>query len=70
MPDHLSLSFVNKLTLCAERGLKSTDQRFSEAAVTPDSLITVKSHSLTTSAPTRSGAVPNASSGISRLKVH
>ncbi len=33
-PDHTSLNFINKLSLCVEAGLTSTDQRFSEAAVT------------------------------------
>ncbi len=41
-PDHISLIFINKLSLCAEPGLKSTDQRFSEAAVAFDSVMIAK----------------------------
>ncbi len=41
-PDHLSLNLFNKPSVCAEPVLKSTDQRFSEAAVTLDSVITTK----------------------------
>ncbi len=40
---HISLNFINKPSLCAEPGLKSTDQRFSEAVNAHDSLITLKS---------------------------
>ncbi len=36
-PDHISLNFINKPSLCAESGLKSSDQKFSEAAVARDS---------------------------------
>ncbi len=50
MPNHISHNFINKLSLCAELGLMSTEQRFSEAAVEPDSLIAVESCSLTTPA--------------------
>ncbi len=46
----MSLNFRNKLWLCAESGLKSTDERFSEAAVALDSVITAKSRSLMTPA--------------------
>ncbi len=49
-PDHISLNFINKPSLCAEPGLKSTDQRFSEATVKLDSVITAKSRSLATPA--------------------
>ncbi len=42
-PDHISLNFINKTSLCEEPGLKSTDQRFSEAAITRDSEINAKS---------------------------
>ncbi len=48
--DHISLNFINKPSLCAEPGLKSTDQRFSEAAVAFDSVITARSCSLMTPA--------------------
>ncbi len=54
MPDHISLDFINKPSLCAEPGLKSTDQRFSEAADTLDSEITTKSHRFATPAVLRS----------------
>ncbi len=47
-PDYISLNFINKLLLYAERGLKSTDQRFSEAAVAFDSVIPAKSCPLMT----------------------
>ncbi len=50
MPDHVSLNSINKISLCAELCLRSTDHRFSEAAVTLDSVITVKCHSLATPA--------------------
>ncbi len=43
MPDHFSFNFINKLSLCAEPDLKSTDRRFSEVAVALDFVITVKS---------------------------
>ncbi len=45
-PDHISLNFINKLSFCAEPGLKSTDQMFSEAAVALNSGIITKSHCL------------------------
>ncbi len=45
-PVHISLNFINKSSWCAESDLKSTDQRFSEAAVTLDSIITAKFRSL------------------------
>ncbi len=49
-PDDVSLNFKSKLSLCAEPDLKWTDQRFSEAAVALDSVITTKSRSLVTPA--------------------
>ncbi len=48
MPDHISLNFINKPSLCTEPCLKSTDQRFSEAADALNSVITAKSCGLTT----------------------
>ncbi len=50
MPDHISLDFIHKTSVCAEPGLKTTHQRLSEVAVTLDSVITVKSRSLATPA--------------------
>ncbi len=47
-PDHISLSFINKASSCAESGLMSTDRRFLEAAVALDSEISAKSCSLAT----------------------
>ncbi len=47
---HISQNFINNPSLCAEQGLKSTDQRFSEAAVALDSVISVNSRSLATPA--------------------
>ncbi len=43
MPDHILLNFINKMSVCAEPGLKSAGQRFSEAAIVNDSVITAKS---------------------------
>ncbi len=40
MPGHSSLSFISELS---EPGLKSIDEKFSEATITPDSVITMKS---------------------------
>ncbi len=48
MPDYVN--FINKPSPCAEPGLKSTHQRFLEAAVAFDSVITVKSLSPVTPA--------------------
>ncbi len=44
MQDHMSHNFMNKKSVCAKPGQKSTDQSFSKAANTCDSVITVKSH--------------------------
>ncbi len=40
---YISLKFVNKTALCTEPGLQSTGQRFLEAVIVRDSVITVKS---------------------------
>ncbi len=50
MPDQISLNFINRTSSFAEPGLKSTDQRFKEAAFARDSVITTKSHRLATPA--------------------
>ncbi len=44
-PDHVSL---DRTSVCVKPGLKSTDQRFSEAVVAHDSVIAAKSCSLAT----------------------
>ncbi len=41
-PEHILLNFINKHLLCAEPGLKSTDQRFSEAADTLNLILPVQ----------------------------
>ncbi len=38
-PDHILLNVIAKMSLCVEPGLKSTDQRFSEAMTVCDSVI-------------------------------
>ncbi len=43
MPDHILLNFINKMSICAEPGLKSAGRRFSEAAIVYDSVITANS---------------------------
>ncbi len=48
--DHIILNFINKPSLCAEPVLKSADQRFLEAAIVCDSVITAESFDLATPA--------------------